>query len=136
MVKALRPRRAAAALSPSAFAVREVSFKTGAVGLSATGGGGGATGSAFSILGLLKHMREGLFFLLSEEERRQVSDHPLFAYQCPKLTVRGVNGREPVRVYLLEILDHRPWNWRSSDFLIGKHLRSASGHHNGPQSNA
>ncbi|RWP18860.1 MAG: hypothetical protein EOR00_09490 [Mesorhizobium sp.] len=71
---------------PSVLDSRDVSFKTGARGLSLAGGGGGATGSAFSILGLLKHIGEEVFFLIVED-CGEVIDHSLFSDQSPKLTV-------------------------------------------------
>jgi hypothetical protein len=64
--------------------VREVSFRTGAIGLSMAGGGG-ATGSAFSIFGF-EHIGEEVFFLI-EEHGSDVSDHSLLSDQSPKLTV-------------------------------------------------
>ncbi|MDW9532269.1 hypothetical protein GOB39_22270 [Sinorhizobium meliloti] len=97
MVNAARPLRAFVAAPASVSLLRVLSLRTGAAG-AAIIGGGGATGSAFSIFGCLgRHIVKDVLFLLLEYGN-EVINHPLRSEQSPKLAVGNVNvSREAVR---------------------------------------
>lgn len=97
MVSAARPLRALVAVPASVSVLRVLSLRTGAAGAVIIGGGG-ATGSAFSIFGCLgRHIVKDVLFLLLENTF-EVRDHPLLSEQSPKLTVGNVEfPREAVR---------------------------------------